>query len=208
MQLIVISSPVAKEGEWEALNEMFAAGLECFHLRKPGFSEQDYLEGLKQIKPTYLKRVMLHSHFQLAAKYNVRGLHFTGEALKKLPAEDLKVAIKTAKRKGMQVSRGVHSLEEVAHEAKLYNYLLLSPVFDSISKPGYTAAFDLEEVRQYLQRYQGKAKIMALGGVKVDNVAQLKEAGFHGAAALGTIWEAEDPVGTFKLIRHKIPTKE
>jgi thiamine-phosphate pyrophosphorylase len=208
VQLIIISSPVAKAGEWEAVNEMFAAGLECFHLRKPGFSEQDYLEGLKQIKPTYLKRVMLHSHFQLAAKYNVRGLHFTGEALKKLPAEDLKVAIKTAKRKGMQVSRGVHSLEEVAHEAKLYDYLLLSPVFDSISKHGYTAAFDLEEAREYLLRYQGKAKILALGGVKEENIALLQTAGFQGVAVLGTIWEAEDALRAFEEIKFKIQDKK
>lgn len=36
--------------------------------------------------------------------------------------------------------------------------------------------------------------MLALGGVTGDRLAQIAELGFAGAAVLGCVWEAEDPV--------------
>jgi thiamine-phosphate pyrophosphorylase len=202
MQLIVISSPGARDGEFEAANEMLAAGLECFHLRKPGYTGQQYREALQEIKPAFLKRIMIHDHYQLAARFNVRGLHFSGEQLGKLPEAALKEVIRSARKRGLRVSRGVHSLEELNAAARLFDYLWLSPVFDSISKPGYPAAINPEEAAVFLKTYTAACEIYALGGVDEENIPQLRNAGFHGLAVLGAIWQSADPVGKFNRLQN------
>lgn len=80
-----------------------------------------------------------------------------------------------------------HSFEEVeVLEGKL-KYCFLSPIFDSISKEGYKAKFEAEELKQFLKRDR-KIKVIALGGVTNDNYLKLIKLGFDGAAFLGSVW--------------------
>ena len=62
-----------------------------------------------------------------------------------------------------------------------YDYVTLSPIFDSISKQGYKSAFKLMELKN---KIKGK-KVVALGGVTPDKFSYLKSIGFKGAALLG-----------------------
>ena len=78
------------------------------------------------------------------------------------------------------VSRSCHSLDELTAEA---NYLFLSPIFDSISKPGYRAAFSAEELRGKVD-----GRVFALGGVTFEQLPYIQELGFGGAAMLGAAW--------------------
>lgn len=79
-----------------------------------------------------------------------------------------------------------HSLDEAEHEAPRRRYLFLSPVFDSISKPGYRAvAFNPVRVRAL-----GR-KAVALGGVTPELFGRVRGLGFAGAAMLGSAWEGD-----------------
>jgi thiamine-phosphate pyrophosphorylase len=74
------------------------------------------------------------------------------------------------------------------------SYAFLSPVFDSLSKPGYAAAgFDPAQVRAVATR-SGTPPLIALGGVSAERLADAKGMGFSGAAVLGSVWQAADPV--------------
>lgn len=62
------------------------------------------------------------------------------------------------------------------------DYITLSPVFDSISKPGYTSV-------EFGPLPSG-VTVIGLGGVTTDRAVQLKARGFAGAAMLGAIpWQ-------------------
>src|SRR5690606_7596615 len=117
---------------------------ECFHLRKPDLNKEDYLTALQQIKPGYLRRVMLHDHFELASKYNVKGLHIKAAYLSKQET-DVRVLIKSAKQRGLLISTGIHNAEDLQHVPKGVDCVFWSPVFDSISKPGYKGNINLKE---------------------------------------------------------------
>ena len=90
------------------------------------------------------------------------------------------------------------------------DYVFLSPVFDSISKTGYAAAFpDGAELSDRLicSRYP----VYALGGVTRERLEEVHALGFAGAALLGAVWEAADPVAEFQaasracdLIRERV----
>ncbi len=84
---------------------------------------------------------------------------------------------------------------------------LLSPVFDSISKFGYKAGFNKQELKDGIAAWKSfqkeenrTQKLFALGGVEAENIAELAELGFDGAAVLGAVWHNPDPVGALEEI--------
>jgi len=94
-----------------------------------------------------------------------------------------------------------HSLKELEEYPMKYEYALLSPVFNSISKEGYKSAYDLKELEKCIKGR--KEKIIALGGIDGDKIEKVKEIGFSGIALLGAIWLNKDPVRSYKKIREK-----
>jgi thiamine monophosphate synthase len=71
-----------------------------------------------------------------------------------------------------------------------YDYVFLSPVFDSISKEGYRAAFSHEELLRASEAGLINAKVIALGGIDATTLPLLKPYKFGGIGVLGAIWDA------------------
>jgi len=100
-----------------------------------------------------------------------------------------------------------HSLQELDEYKKTYEYAFLSPIFDSISKRGYTSKFRLEshELAQVgkseLMRAIRNRKIIALGGIEENKISLCRELGFLGVAVLGALWNDKDPIEKFKRIK-------
>ena len=111
---------------------------------------------------------------------------------------------------GGLVSRSCHSISELSQYGPVCDYMFLSPVFDSISKSGYTSRFSpacsagtagpmagMSSDGELSGRDQGNGdcrpvdweRVFALGGVCPDNIRLLEETGFGGAAVLGYLWE-------------------
>lgn len=72
------------------------------------------------------------------------------------------------------------------------DYCFLSPIFDSISKSGYRAAFDCSTLAAALATTLAARKVIALGGVTAGHLPELAGLGFKGAAFLGAIWQGTD----------------
>ena len=72
------------------------------------------------------------------------------------------------------------------------DYVFLSPVFDSISKLNYHANYTPEEIRKAHKAGIIDKKVIALGGIDTDNIRQVKNYGFGGAAILGALWNKFD----------------
>ena len=86
-----------------------------------------------------------------------------------------------------------HTLEEVHLNKLQSDYVFLSPIFDSISKQGYKAAFT-----EYILRCAHRDgiiddKVVALGGITPANARKAMTLGFGGVAVLGDIWQSADP---------------
>ena len=80
-----------------------------------------------------------------------------------------------------------HSFKEVLELEGVLDYCFLSPVFDSISKQGYKANFDKEELKEFLKK-ERKIKVVALGGITEENYSEVIKLGFDGVAFLGGVW--------------------
>lgn len=158
------------------LRALFDEGLELLHLRKP-LTEPVYSERLLTLLPeNYRKRVIVHDHFYLKEEFNLKGIHLN----QRNPDIPLKY-------KG-HISCSCHTFEEIKNHKKNFNYMFLSPIFDSISKDDYPAAFNEEELRSAAKQNIIDKKVIALGGVTYENIHLLKQYNFGGAVILGDLW--------------------
>ena len=90
-------------------------------------------------------------------------------------------------------------LDELAADTAC-SYRFLSPIFDSISKNGYRAAFTAEELRTAAARGLLGDRTLALGGITPDRLAAVRDYGFGGAALLGSIWQQPSPESLHRTI--------
>lgn len=171
-----MSTPYFFVEEHQIINTLFDEGLDVLHLRKPN-TEPVYSERLLSLIPDdYRKNIVVHDHFYLKNEYNLKGIHLN-QRNPELPP----------KYKG-HISCSCHTPEEVMAHKRACNYVFLSPIFDSISKTGYTTAFTPQQLLELKGRKVIDRKVMALGGVSLDNISKLKDYGFGGAVVLGDIW--------------------
>lgn len=183
----VVTSPEALPGEISHINALLYAGLDVLLLRKPGFTTLQYERLLKGIDPLFFSRIMIAGQPELVVKYGLRGLHMS-EALRSsvVPGDfKLSTSIHTEQLEtwSFEPSEPHAALVEVQHvlpSNKMWHHLILGPVFNSISKPGYTGR--LQEMKNI------PANALAIGGITQYNIGELKPMGFCGAVLLGAIW--------------------
>ena len=178
--MIVISKETFFPEEACWINAMMSEYPFILHLRKPfaALAELEIL--LQQIHPVYYDRIVLHDHYALAEKYQLKGIHWNARN------EDFK--LEGAYWQKASISRSCHSIPEVEMYKNQYQYVTLSPIFDSISKQGYKAAFSESELKLAMEKGIINHQVIALGGIDSSNIHQLATMGFGGAAVLGVIW--------------------
>jgi thiamine-phosphate pyrophosphorylase len=91
-----------------------------------------------------------------------------------------------------------HSAEQVLHAAAAgCDYVTLSPVAPTHSKPGYgpsLGAGGFGSVLAQAGRVRGPLPaVFALGGVDEHNAAEFLDAGAHGVAVMGSVMRSPDP---------------
>ncbi len=198
MKLVVLTLPDIINNETDAINRMFASGLDILHLRKPDSTAEDISELIENIDSRYHERITLHDHFELCDRYQIGGLHLNRRN-PEVPSGF----------KG-RVSASCHSFEEVKSRKGQCNYVFLSPIFNSISKEGYSSNFTLMDLGQASANGIIDESVYALGGIGLDEVKILKKYPFGGAAVLGWLWgdfknswNIDAVVSRFKLLERE-----
>ncbi|MCC3151768.1 thiamine phosphate synthase [Hymenobacter sp. BT770] len=195
MKLILLSPSHSVADEVPLVSEMLGLGLARFHVRKPGWSQDEIAAYVAGIPARYHARLVLHSHHALVSELGLGGVHLTAAARAAL-------ATRPPLRPGQTLSTSFHTLAEISQHRRRYDYVFLSPIFDSLSKEQYPAAFDLQAVaavlRQLPRRTTYAPQVVALGGIEAHRLATVQQAGFAGAAVLGAVWQSSDPVAAFR----------
>lgn len=189
MRFILISLEGYFEQEHIFLNQIFQKGLLYFHLRKPtwSFGEQEIF--LNKINPIYHSRIVLHDHYELIKKFNLKGIHYNTRN---------KTSFNQCETKNLKLSGSFHQFHEIEKFPYPLEYGFLSPVFDSISKDFYKSDFEKSNLKFFLQKHKN---IIALGGVNSSNINTCYDLGFRGVAILGAIWHSKNPLKSFNEIK-------
>ncbi len=180
MRLIVITLPHFFDREAAAITALFRNGLETLHLRKPGASAEDVKYLLEQLPKEYMSRIVTHEHFRLVPVFGLKGIHLNGRN-PQVPAEYTG-----------HISCSCHSLDEVIQRKAGCEYVFLSPICDSISKEGYASAYTYEGLLKARQQGIIDAKVVALGGIAMERLPEIRSLGFGGVALLGDVWQRKE----------------
>ena len=190
MKWIIITSPEFLSGEAAFISKLFSQGLDLLHLRKPEASLEAYKQLLLQIPEQWHNRIVLHEHFELAEEYKLHGLHL-----------NRRCSVVPNAYHG-SISFSCHTIEEVITQKDSKDYVFLSPIFDSISKVGYHAAFSPTSLKQAAIENVIDEKVIALGGITANNIPLVKEWHFGGVALLGDIWKRMSDPQVDEYLKH------
>ena len=191
--MIVISNPTAIANEIQIIHSLFEEGLELLHIRKPEFSASEMKDFVNAIGLEFRKRLILHSHHDLAEDLEIIRLHLSEKERKEISTKTLY----EYNERRIRLSTSTHSIDDFNHLRLFFQYAFLSPVYPSISKTNYQSEINLlEDIKN---RTNFSTQLVALGGISPKNIGKTIKAGFDDVALLGTIWNTENPIQNFKL---------
>jgi len=190
--LITVTSEKNIESEIEKINSLFRQGLDILHVRKPSLNKEKYKKWISQIDMAYHKRIMIHQHHELCNDYGLKGVHLKEQDRMGLK-NNLIDYCSRFRNKGHQISSSFHSKEAIKNSRVYFDYVLLSPVFNSISKKGYTGKkYDVTDIKQ---------TVIGIGGINTNTMQKAHNLGYKGVAVLGGIWNTKNPIESFINIK-------
>jgi len=192
--LIVFTSEIDIPNEAMLLNQLFEAGMEVLHLRKPFKNYEEHIACLNLINKEYHNRIVVHHFHELVNTFHLKGIHFQEQKRKEV-LENGNGYFNGLKMLGKTISSSFHEPEELENCAFEFDYHFLSPVFSSISKKGYQGrGFDVTHIDKMS---------IGMGGINVDTVSKASSLGYKGIAVLGGVWNTENPVHSFIQLKRE-----
>lgn len=189
--VIAITPPQPVPDEAAVIAHMIDSGVvNRVHLRHPDASF-DTVRAIVNAIPERLQLfVSVHSPHEQATIGTRMGVHFNSHAPRSVDNALNKAGLTDRiDTDDVGLTRSCHSIDQVM-DCDGYDYYFLSPFYDSISKPGYKAAVDLDN--PMLPVMQLLRTVIPLGGITPDKFGELMDNGFCGAAMLGYMWPMTD----------------
>jgi thiamine-phosphate pyrophosphorylase len=187
--LLVISDRC--QARWpllEVAEAAFAGGCRWFSLREKDLSARErrgLLAALVDLGHRFGATVTAHEDIDAVVAVLADGVHLPG---KSDPA--------TARARLLRALIGVsaHSAADAAAQLRAgADYVTISPVFLTASKPGYGPALGLDGLAAAAA---APGPVLALGGITAENAGLCRAAGAAGVAVMGDVMRADDPQAT------------
>lgn len=168
----------------EVAEACFTGGCRWLSLREKDLAPADRSELLRRLISLGDKShatVMIHDDLDVAERVGAAGIH--------LPAASSPALARRRLGPAALIGVSAHGAEDIVRAAaEGADYVTLSPIFLSASKPGYGPALGLEALRR-----AAPLPVLALGGVNETNAARCVAAGAAGIAVMGSVMTARDP---------------
>jgi thiamine-phosphate pyrophosphorylase len=170
----------------EVAEAVFAGGCRWFSLREkdlPPAERRALLGTLVMLGRRWGATVTVHEDVEAAAIAEAAGVH--------LPSSGNLEAVRTRLPHPL-IGASAHSAEEASALLSAgADYVTISPVFLTDSKPDYGPALGLDGLTSVVRRTSGP--VVALGGITAENARLCLSAGAHGVAVMGEIMRSADP---------------
>ena len=184
--LVISDRRQARRPLEEVAEAVFAGGCRWFSLREKDLTPEErrvLLGELVSLGRRFGAVVTAHEDIEAVAAIGADGVH--------VPGGGSPGAVR-ARLPGALIGASAHSADEaVALLRAGADYVTVSPVFMTASKPGHGPALGLEGLASIAARSPGP--VVALGGITPENAAQCVAAGARGVAVMGEIMRSADP---------------
>jgi thiamine-phosphate pyrophosphorylase len=178
----------------EVARAAFEGGCRWFSLREKELSPPEHFLLLRHIGVVgtrYKTTVtMMHGDVVPQAMTRARGMHLPSGA---------DVAAMRGRVPDWLIGASAHSAAEAASLiAAGADYVTISPIFLTDSKPGYGPALGLDGLAAVVAAAKGP--VIALGGITAENAAACLKAGAAGVAVMGEVMRSVDPEATVRAL--------
>jgi len=182
----------------EIVKSIIAAGCRIVQLREKLLNKYEYFELAKMVRELTLQTDILmicNDHLDVALAVNADGVH--------LGTDDLPL---TAARKiapDLIIGASTHSLEEAMTAQKAgADYVNIGPIFPTFTKQAASKFLGPNAISMISPHLQVPFTVM--GGINVNNIGQVLEAGARRIAVVTAITAAQNPKKAAELLRKMI----
>jgi thiamine-phosphate pyrophosphorylase len=189
---VLITSEHFFEDEFKLLNEFLEHDI-YIHIRKPFADSIQISNLLNSISPEFYPKISIHYHYELMNKYFLGGIHistFNRTSLENRLLEMPEVL------KNIRITYSLHENDKSVALKFIPDYVFISPVWNSISKPGYQG----KNIHPDVFKLNPQTLKIALGGIKRENVEQTLQMGYDGIAVCGYVWNSNNPKKIFENV--------
>jgi thiamine-phosphate pyrophosphorylase len=184
--LVISDRHQARRPLEEVVEAVFAGGCRWFSLREkdlPPDERRALLAALVAIGRRCGAVVTAHEDIDAVVAAGADGVH--------LPSGGSPEAARARLPRAL-IGASAHSAEEASALLRARaDYITLSPIFVTVSKPGYGPALGIDGLARIVAGAPGP--VVALGGITAENAPLCLAAGAHGVAVMGEIMRAADP---------------
>jgi thiamine-phosphate pyrophosphorylase len=191
--LVISDRHQARRPLEEVAEAVFAGGCRWFSLREkdlPPEERRALLTALVAAGRRFGAVVTAHEDIEAVAAAGADGVH--------LPSGGSAAAVRAGLPSAL-IGASAHSADEAAALLRAgADYVTVSPIFVTASKPGYGPALGLEGLARIVSQAPGP--VIALGGITPENAGLCLSSGACGIAVMGDVMRAADPQATVASI--------
>ncbi|MEC4115414.1 beta/alpha barrel domain-containing protein [Myroides phaeus] len=203
--MVLITMPNEVKQEATLINKMFDKGLPLAHVRKPDWDIEYLKLWLKKIDKQHHRKLVIH----ISSKVINNNERLFQQYLRVINNLDSYYTHLSTINEALvnnyisylpKLSTSVHCISEYNKLSTIYHRAFISPIYPSISKPGYASTMNWTE--ELAKKDNAYTTLVALGGIKPTDIPAIKQMGLDDYALLGCIWLSENPLKTFELCQH------
>jgi thiamine-phosphate pyrophosphorylase len=184
--LVISDRHQARQPIEQVAEAVFAGGCRWFSLREkdlPPEERRTLLGALVALGHRYGAVVTVHEDIEAVVAVGADGVHLPSGGSPPTTRARLPVAL---------IGASAHSADEAAALLRAgADYVTVSPMFLTASKPGYGPAIGLDDLARIVARAPGP--VVALGGITAQNATLCLSAGACGLAVMGEVMRSADP---------------
>ena len=172
---------------YDTIHDLLDVGVSAIQLREKDLNDVEYIklaEPLCKLCHTYSAQLFINSRIEIAIDIGADGLHLPGDSV-----SVEKVIEETDRRLIIGVS--VHTLTEAKQrETEGVDFITYSPIYPTLSKPGYGPAVGVEGLRNVAKGVN--VPVFALGGITPERVSECLDVGAYGVAVMSGVMSPEN----------------
>ena len=170
------------------LERALEGGVRAVQLREKDLGGRELFvlaEKTKRLCERYQANLFVNDRVDVALGVDADGVHLGGDSMPVRAARELLGAEKL-------IGVSTHSINEASEaEREKADFILFGPVYFTASKAAYGEPQGLGRLKKVVEKIS--LPVYAIGGVKVENIAEVKETGVRGIALISAVLSASDP---------------
>jgi|SRR3989344_6210980 len=169
--------------------ELLGAGVKVVQYRNKTETDEKFVENAKKIKELCKKNnatLIINDRYQLLKEIGADGVHVGLQDLHENDLEKIRAEVGGNVIIGLSVKTVENAVEG---KNKGADYVCVSPLYDTVRKADEPGV-GIEALREIAQAVGSDIPVLAIGGIREENLLMVVEAGAEGVALIGELERA------------------